>query len=61
MLTYYVVYNLLLLKRMVRMLDRSCTNQRLDLEERLLEVLIAAVGTKQGSPSDKVLTSILFV
>jgi hypothetical protein len=51
----------LLLKRMVGMMDRSCTDQRLDLEERLLEVLIAVVGTKQCSTSDKVLMSFHFV
>jgi hypothetical protein len=41
------------------MLDRSYTDQRLYLAERLLEVLIAVVGTKQCSPSEKV-TSFLF-
>jgi hypothetical protein len=51
----------LLLKIMVGMLDRSCTDQRLHLQERLLEVLIAVVGTKRRSPSDKVLMSLLLV
>jgi hypothetical protein len=47
-------------KRMVGMLDRSCTDQRLHHGERLLEVLITVVGTKQCSASDKVFISFLF-